>query len=249
MLLFGNFSLNLFIAVMLVLFLGMALHEYAHCIVANWWGDPTPAEHGRLTLNPLVHIYWPGWIMFALIGFGILGSAPINPRRMRDPRWGSFWATLAGPLSNLLLALVSGILLRLFFDPMRAAALFGVPDAVGSLPDFLMLLLFVSVFYNALLFVFNLLPLFPIDGWHIALALLPGYWLSPTQIPEFIRSGIPPLARFLERPAYKWQQWAQISQYVLLGLILLSFVVPGTSPLGTIIIQPTFALVRLFTGI
>ena len=102
------------------------------------------------------------------------------------------------------------------------------------------------VFWNALLFVFNVIPLFPIDGWHIVLTLLPGAWLTQMQIPVFIQQSLRPLAAFLMRPAYKWRDWQMLSYYVFLALIFLSFLpIAGISPFGLLIGQPTSAIIRL----
>ena len=92
----------------------MTIHEFAHNYIGWRMGDPEPARQGRLTLNPLVHINWIGWIMFAVIGFGILGSAPISPYRMplENRRWRWLAAVAAGPVSNLLLAIIFAIIIR-----------------------------------------------------------------------------------------------------------------------------------------
>ncbi|MGV2433844.1 MAG UNVERIFIED_CONTAM: hypothetical protein LVT10_02165 [Anaerolineae bacterium] len=74
-----DLTLTLLIANLIALGVGMTVHEFAHNWVAHLMGDPVPAREGRLTLNPLVHINWIGWLMFAIIGFGILGSAPSPP--------------------------------------------------------------------------------------------------------------------------------------------------------------------------
>ena len=149
-------------AMLLVLGVGMTAHEFAHCLVADRMGDDTPRRLGRLTLNPLVHVNWVGWLMFALIGFGILGSAPINARRMRNPRWGYFAAVAAGPLANLALALLFALV----------AGILG-PAQLFALPQLLRALILMMVYWNLLLAVFNLLPLYPLDGWQIVLAALP----------------------------------------------------------------------------
>ena len=211
MLLFGNLDIQTVIAVLIAVLIGMTVHEFAHNYVGYLMGDPVPARTGKLTLNPLVHINPLGFLMFALIGFGILGQAPIAAHRMRNPRWGFLAAVAAGPLSNLLLAIISGILFRLVL-PTRA-------------PEMVSVVLYQLVFWNALLFIFNLLPVFPIDGWHIVLALLP---------PDL---------------AYTWQKYAQTTNYILLGLILLSFLrVPGLNILGTLVYQPTIAIARILLG-
>lgn len=211
MLLYGaNLTPELAISILLAVLIGMTVHEFAHNYVAHLMGDPVPAREGRLTLDPTVHIYWPGFIMFVLIGFGILGSAPISPRRMRNPRWGFLAAVAAGPFSNLLVAVVFAIPYRLF-----------TPD-FGTVPFYL---LWTIVFWNLLLFLFNLLPFFPIDGWHIVHRLLP---------PDL---------------AYTWERNAMNTQYVLLALILIGVVVPQLSIIGRIINPPLFFLQQLLLGI
>jgi len=203
LLLFGNnLDAPTIIGIFIAVLMGMTVHEFAHNYVAHLMGDPNPSRQGRLTLDPSVHIYWPGFIMFLLIGFGILGTAPIAAHRMRNPRWGYFAAVAAGPFSNLLLAIVFSIPLRLVDLPTSIAAVGGM-----------------IVFWNVLLFVFNLLPFFPIDGWHLVLALLP-----------------PDLAIW-------WDKNKQNSQYVLFGLILLSFMnIQGFNLLGRLIFDPTLRI-------
>ena len=199
-----------------VLLIAMTIHEFAHAYVAYLAGDPTAANQGRLTLNPFVHINWVGFAMFVLIGFGILGSAPVNPNRMRNPRWGYLAAVAAGPLSNLLLAILVAIPVRLGLLSaslnVTSQLLPTVPELVGAL-----------VFWNVLLFVFNLLPVFPIDGWTIVRMILP----------------------YPARQA--WDRTA--TPYVLYGLIALSFVAPpGLNPLSLLISVPTRTVLRLLVG-
>ncbi len=213
--LLGDISLESILGVLLAVGLGMTVHEFAHNFVAHLMGDPVPAQQGRLTLNPLVHINWLGWLMFALLGFGILGSAPISAQRMRNPRYGYLAAVAAGPLSNLLLALLFGLL----FQIMRPLFL------GGTLPILVARVLQTVVFFNALLCLFNLLPLFPLDGWHIVYALLP---------PQL---------------AWSWgsPRWRQYSQYAFFAMLLLSF--SGIFNLfGLLISGPTFRLTRLLLG-
>jgi Zn-dependent protease len=192
--------------------IGMTIHEFAHNYVGHLMGDPVPAREGRLTLDPRVHIYWPGFIMFVLIGFGILGMAPIAAHRMRNPRLGYLAAVAAGPFSNLLLAVVLAIIWRIL------SSIIAVPPEIFLLVNFL-------IMFNVLLFVFNLLPMYPLDGWHIVLALLP---------PDL---------------AYTWQRYAQTTQYIFLGLILLSFVpVLPIDPLRLLIGQPMNIIMNLLLG-
>ncbi|MDX2078620.1 MAG: site-2 protease family protein [bacterium] len=215
MLLFANnFEPSFLLGAFLGVLIGMTVHEFAHNYVAHLMGDPYPQRSGRLTLNPMVHIYWPGFIMFLIIGFGILGTAPIAAQRMRNPRWGYLAAVAAGPFSNLLLAIVLGIVFRI---------LFGMNSS-----QFLIELLYYMIVFNVLQFVFNLLPMFPLDGWHITLALLP-----PEQ-------------------AYWWKRQAQNSQFVFFALILISFILPPGSPLNIlslILTRPLYAIVGAIIGL
>lgn len=144
----------------IALLIGMTIHEFAHVYVAYRMGDNTGANQGRLTLNPLVHINPIGFLMGVIIGFGFLGSAPVNPYRMRNPRWGYLAAVAAGPISNLLIAVVFALLFRLF------------PSAIlSSFP--LSKLLMNIIFLNVILALFNIIPLYPLDGWSMMYTLLP----------------------------------------------------------------------------
>lgn len=168
MLLTGNIILARLISYAIVLLISMTLHEFAHNYIGYRMGDTTPRDMGHLTLNPMKHIYWPGWLMWVVIGFGILGfSAPLNPRRMRDPRWGYFWAVAAGPLTNLLIAIAVGFVFRFglvqfepFYLPRQV-----LPTVGQFFSDMLVL--------NVYLFLFNLIPVFGFDGWFILRQLLP----------------------------------------------------------------------------
>lgn len=213
MLLFGNQDASFLIGILIAVLIGMTFHEFAHNYVGHLMGDPVPAREGRLTLNPLVHIYWPGFIMFVLIGFGPLGLAPIAAHRMRNPRWGYLAAVAAGPFSNLLVAIAFSILFRLI----------GLRFLLSN--PFIFEVLLAIVTFNILLFLFNLLPLFPIDGWYIVYALLPADL------------------------AYTWGTYRETTQYVFIGLILLSFLPLGSfDPIGLLIGEPLFFIRRILIG-
>lgn len=235
---------------LIVLGIAMTVHEFAHNYVGWKMGDPVPKAQGRLTLNPFVHINWIGWLMFAFVGFGILGSAPISAQRMRDPRWGFLAAVAAGPFSNLALAIVAAIPVQIFgWGALGATAYSGLIPLI-DVETAIAAVLFGLIYWNVLLFVFNLIPLFPIDGWHIILTLLPGSWLNRMQIPVAIQQNVNWLAQFLQRPAFKWNDWRQVTYYIFIGLILLSFLpLPGfPDPLAIIIGQPTRALLGVLIG-
>ncbi len=150
----------------------MSIHEYAHARVAKLQGDHTAEEFGRVTLNPLAHIDLIGTIIVPLIllvssggriGFGWAKPVPVNPLAMRSPRKGVLLVSLAGPVSNIALALVAGIVLRILI-----AGFAGMPFV-----DPLYLILRSVVFINLFLAFFNLIPVPPLDGSGVLSALLP----------------------------------------------------------------------------
>lgn len=156
------------VAQAIVLFLGIGFHEYAHCKFADLAGDPTPRYYGRVTLNLTKHFEPIGTIFMVLstlFGFGLGWGrpAPMNPSKMRNPRWDHFIAVIAGPLSNVLQAVVWAALLR-FVVPA-----FG-PVTMSSFPVLLCLL---GVLTNLSLAVFNLIPFGPLDGHWLVGLLLP----------------------------------------------------------------------------
>ncbi|MBK8137522.1 MAG: site-2 protease family protein [Chloroflexi bacterium] len=203
------------VGILLSILLGMTVHEWAHNYVGHLMGDPNPKRLGKLTLNPMAHIYWPGFLMFVLIGFGILGTAPIAAHRMRNPRTGYLYAVAAGPLSNLVVAVVFAILYRIVSGGIG----FGSPNILLLIS----LVLYYIVFFNLVLFVFNFLPFFPLDGWHIALALLPA------------------------REAIWWERNAMNSQLIFFACLMLGFVSP-IDPLGMLVGQPVSFLSGLLLG-
>lgn len=203
------------IGILLALLIGMTVHEWAHNYVGYRMGDPNPKRLGKLTLNPMAHIYWPGFLMFVLIGFGILGTAPIAAYRMRNPRMGYLAAVAAGPLSNLGVAAVFAIIYRVLFSGLT----FNSPNIMFLLS----IIVTYIVFFNLVLFVFNFLPFFPLDGWHIVLALLPA------------------------REAIWWEKNAMNSQFIFFACLLLGFAT-RFDPLGLLVGQPVNFLVRLLLG-
>jgi Zn-dependent protease len=140
-----------------VLLFALTLHEYAHGRIALWLGDPTAKRMGRLTLNPLPHIDPFGAICLFLFNFGWAKPVPVDPRYFRDIRKGIIAMSLAGPMANLGLALVAGILARLFYYPSEI---------------YLWIILY-TLMMNIGLALFNLLPIPPLDGSHVFENLLP----------------------------------------------------------------------------
>jgi Zn-dependent protease len=161
-----------YIFLLIVLIFSVVFHEVSHGVVANYLGDPTAKNAGRLTLNPIPHIdpigsvILPGILLLmnlALSGQGIIFGwakpVPINPYNFRDQKYGAAKVALAGPVSNLSLALVFGLTLRFF-------------PAIVNIPGLYLMFSYI-VLINLILAVFNLLPIPPLDGSHILFSILP----------------------------------------------------------------------------
>ncbi len=155
------------------LLFALCFHEYAHGLVAKWRGDNTAEQMGRLTLNPMAHADPIGTFLLPLsaiifsvpIFFGWAKPVPVNPRNLKNPRVDMFWVALAGPLSNILLAIVTtGIL----FVLVRVPALNEYMDGYGKL-----FTMFIMV--NLYLAVFNMIPLHPLDGGKVLARFLPAH--------------------------------------------------------------------------
>lgn len=146
--------------------LALTFHEYAHAYVAYRYGDDTAKQSGRLTLNPLAHLDPLGTIMIFIVHFGWAKPVPVNPHRLPNPKKNMIWISAAGPLANMILALISGILLRLIFGSA------GVPDP-HSIKGLLIFMVFMSLQINLALAIFNVLPIAPLDGSKILFGLLP----------------------------------------------------------------------------
>jgi len=140
-----------------VLLFAITVHEYAHARTALSLGDPSAKLAGRITFNPISHMDPFGAICLFLFNFGWAKPVPVNPRYFRNPRLGSLWVSLAGPLANLGVALGMGILIRYFLFPW----------------DLYLTMLITMLLMNIGLGLFNLLPIPPLDGSHVLESLLP----------------------------------------------------------------------------
>ncbi|UCF85785.1 MAG: site-2 protease family protein [Desulfobacteraceae bacterium] len=152
-----SFDISQWIVRIPVLLFAITIHEYAHGRAALLLGDPTAKNMGRLTLNPLPHIDPFGAICLFLFNFGWAKPVPVDPRYFRNIRKDIIFMSLAGPLANISLAFLAGLLIRYFLLPW----------------DIYRLALIYLLFMNIGLGLFNLLPIPPLDGSHILENLLP----------------------------------------------------------------------------
>jgi Zn-dependent protease len=153
----------------IILLTAFPVHEFAHAWTANYFGDNTPRVNGRLTLNPMAHLDIIGSLMMIFVGFGWAKPVPINPYilQRRSPA-ATMLVSLAGPMSNFLMAVLAAIPFRL-----RLVSVSELTQAVGTvLPSFTWFL-FLFIYINLFLMLFNLLPLFPLDGEKVLAFFLP----------------------------------------------------------------------------
>lgn len=189
-----------FIFSLLILIFSVVIHEVSHGYAALFQGDRTAESQGRLTLNPLKHIDPVGSVLVPVIlallpggfMFGWAKPVPYNPYNLRNQRWGEAIVALAGPLSNLVIALVFGLFLR--FYPLA-----------GGIESPAFLLIAHIVYINVALAVFNLVPMPPLDGSKIVSAVLPRGWMKVRETIE--RFGFVGVFVFI---MFLWQFFAPI---------------------------------------
>lgn len=153
-----------------IFMLAFSIHEYAHGFVANKLGDPTAKSLGRLTLNPIKHIDLFGFIAMLVFGFGWAKPVPINTRYFKKPKRDMAITALAGPLSNILLAIFFGALFKAFsFVSLNVIQ----SELAANIWMFTGLMLSRGIYINVLFAVFNMMPVPPFDGSRLFLAFLP----------------------------------------------------------------------------
>jgi len=146
-----------------IIIFSLTVHEYFHAWTALRFGDTTARDMGRLTLNPLKHLDLMGTLMMVItqFRFGWAKPVPVNPLNLRNRRVAQLWVSAAGPISNIGLAIIAGTVFRM----VQATGL----ELAPMQSQFLRF----AVTINLILAVFNLIPLFPLDGSHILKSLLP----------------------------------------------------------------------------
>ncbi len=195
----------------IALVISLSIHEAAHAAMAYWLGDDTAARQGRLTLNPLAHLDPLGALMalFAFVGWA--RPVPVNPWRLRyGPRVGGALVAAAGPFTNLMLAALAALPWRL-----------GLMDTA---PGLIIKLVWTLVALNVVLFLFNLIPLAPLDGISVLRGVV----------------GREAAARLTPLVAY--------GPHILLVLILVGYAVPALNILGYTLFPAMAGLMRVLLG-
>lgn len=214
---FFNLTVPILISRIITLLIAFTIHEFAHAASADALGDSTPRMHGRLTLNPIAHLDVMGTITLMFAGFGWAKPVPVNPYALRrKTSAGLMLVSLAGPASNLMLAVIAAIPLRLRWVPLVAST----GPILPSMGEFLLEFLFV----NLALFLFNLIPLAPLDGEKVITFFLPEHWTD-----------------FYDR----------IRPYSPMILLAIIFVLPmfGLDLINLIIRQPLMSLTRFLVNL
>lgn len=140
------------------------VHEYSHALVADKLGDKTPQFQGRLTLNPIVHVDIIGFIMILIAGFGWAKPVQVNPRAFKNYYKDDLKVSFAGPLANIIAAFIFAIIFGLVVRVIPSG---------NNLTEIIITIIYLTMRINIMLFIFNLLPLPGLDGFHILRDLFP----------------------------------------------------------------------------
>jgi Zn-dependent protease len=155
----GNFDIVRILKFLPGIILGLTVHEYLHALVAHRCGDNTSKDQGRVTLNPLKHIDPLGFIMLLVAGFGWAKPVQFNEQNLKNPKTDVIKIALAGPLSNAITAMILSLILA------SAAPVFEA--SYSNIVSIIIEIFIYAIFINWGLFVFNLIPLPPLDGSHL----------------------------------------------------------------------------------
>lgn len=220
-----SFTVEYLVPFSMTILLAFTFHEFAHAWTAWKLGDDTAERQGRVSLNPFVHLDPVGTILiFVTQGFGWARPVPVNPSRLRNPRRDEILVTAAGPASNLVLAVLAGLLLGFLTSKgLFSEAQFKAVPLLKLLRDFLWLMLRL----NLLLTFFNLLPIFPLDGSHIVTRLLP------------------------LNQAFQFRQFGErYGFWVLIGVVVLGSRLPNhLNPIYWLVLSPSAQITKLLLGI
>lgn len=209
----GRYDLSTVIAMAVILLVAFPVHEFAHAAVAHRLGDDTAKDLGRLSLNPLRHLDVFGSLMLIVTQFiGWAKPVPVNPWNLRPgPRVGNAMVAVAGPLSNLTMATAVALLYRLgLFD---------------SAPAFSLNILYTFVAINVALFLFNMIPLGPLDGFSVLMGI----------VGEDLARLLMPLRTY--------------GSMLLMGLLMIGFLSPNLNFIGRVMRPMMTGLINLLLGL
>lgn len=216
-----------YIIVVPIILMSIIIHEVSHGLAALWLGDDTAKRHGRLSLNPIKHIDVFGTILLPLLllistggrlVFGYAKPVPINPYNFQVVKRDTGLSAAAGPISNLLIATIFAVIVRLVGAPIYQ------PQTMGESLTFIVFQTsYLIVFFNLLLAFFNLIPMPPLDGSKVLGIFLPDNLYYPYM--RFERKGLA----------------------VFMGIILVSYVF-GWNVIGRVVFPPINFFIRLLTG-
>ena len=212
-----NLTLEIFsfIVGFLAIVVAIPVHEFAHAFLADRLGDPTPRLQGRLTLNPLAHLDPIGTLLLLIARFGWGKPVQFDPFNLRNPRRDAALISIAGPISNLLLATAASIVLRVLLG-LQYSVIAHTTETIGIIAAILISFLNSLIYMNVVLAIFNLIPIHPLDGFKIV-----GGFLNPSQARE----------------------WYSLERYGFIFLILLIFPMFGNTAPISYILSPALKII------
>jgi Zn-dependent protease len=209
---------------------GISFHEFSHAYVADLLGDKLPRSRGRVTLNPLAHLDPTGTMLMVLVGFGWGKPVPVNPNSTANPKATLGLTAAAGPLSNFVVAAVAGLALKLdvfpWINPFNTGNFSYLANLGFTGEQYAGLFLSAIVLFSIILGVFNLIPIAPLDGFKVAIGILP---------------------RDLAREFARLEQYGPL---MLIALIALPFLTGGKFGILFEVMQPVIKLLlKVFAGV
>jgi Zn-dependent protease len=233
---FDLLKIDFFAAVVLsgalvsALMAGLSFHEFSHAFVADRLGDGLPRRMGRVTLNPLAHLDPAGTVLLFIVGFGWGKPVPVNPNATANPKASLAITAGAGPISNFAVAAIAGLPLKLdivpWLPPFNVSVINSLIRGGWETDQYIGLYLSSIVLISIILGVFNLIPIAPLDGFKVAVGLLP---------------------RDLSRTFAQLEQYGPI---ILIALIALPFLTGGEFGILFEVMSPAIeVLAKLFAGI
>lgn len=206
------------ILVIPVLLLSLSIHEYSHGYVSYLLGDPTPKVNGRLTLNPIAHLDLIGSLVLLITRrIGWAKPVPIDPRYYKNPRKGLMLVGVAGPGSNLILAVIFALIFRTVMAFASINSVGAMSGQVSNLQYVILRFLILAIIVNLSLGFFNLLPIPPLDGSNILRGVL------PRNLDKYLNKLQGPIGMILLLVlAYTGILWGMISPFVnfFLGILI-----------------------------